>query len=168
MDTTGADPTSLGPLRHYAILEYGRFPTTLAEVSHSSYQCIFEMSVADLCNVHALGKAFRQDVSRGDRIPSRRRQLRQITASAAETFSTTLPELLSLFIHADLTMLMKEPLLAKAWSADLKQGLPRLLQGQFQSCCCTLALAAVPQDVPARLCLFFLNNAVCYNSRPNV
>jgi hypothetical protein len=39
---------------------------------------------------------------------------------AAETFSTTLPELLSLFIHADLSMFMKELLLAKAWGADLK------------------------------------------------
>ena len=44
-------------------------------------------------------------------------------------------------------MLMKEPLLAKAWSTDLKQGLPKLLQGQLQSCRSTLALAAVPQDV---------------------
>ena len=43
----------------------GRFPTTLAEVSYCRYQCIFERRVADLCNVHALGKAFRQDVSRG-------------------------------------------------------------------------------------------------------
>ena len=63
---------------------------------------------------------------------------------------------------------MQESLLPKAGGTDLKQGLPGLLQGQFQSCRSPLALAAVPQDVPARLCLFFLNNAVCYNSRPNV
>jgi hypothetical protein len=41
-------------------------------------------------------------------------------------------------------MLMKESLLAKAWSTDLKQGQPRLLQGQFQSCRSPLALTTVP------------------------
>jgi hypothetical protein len=39
---------------------------------------------------------------------------------------------------------MQELLLPKAWGTDLKQGLSRLLQGQFQRCRSTLALAAVP------------------------
>ena len=47
-------------------------------------------------------------------------------------------------------MFAKELLLAKAWSTDLKQGLPRLRQGQFQRCRSTLVLTTVPQDVPCR------------------
>ena len=43
---------------------------------------------------------------------------------------------------------MEVLLLAKTWGTDFKQGLPRLLYGQFQSCRSTLALAAIPQDVP--------------------
>jgi hypothetical protein len=45
---------------------------------------------------------------------------------------------------------MQELLLPKAWGADLKQGLPGLLQGQFQSCRSPLALTTVPQDIPCR------------------